>query len=188
MNLENEKLLQTFEEELEKKTKTIDDLEYKNGSKTEEIHEIKYKLNEYRKKFEKYTSIEQKINILMMENKALKEEIKNNKGKVLVSNIEDRDDYEERIAEFEIQIEKLKALIKKLKLELEDWRQKYETLKSRIAYWEQQRDEMAEKVNRLEYRYDDKVRECDEKTLLNSKLVMKLFAATWLIKAHDPYK
>lgn len=186
LNLENEKLLQTFEEELEKKTKTIEDLEYKNGSKTEEIHELKFKLNEYRKKFEKYTSIEQKINILMMENKALKEELANNKGKVMVSNIDDRDDYEDRIAELEIQIEKLKELIKKLNLELDDWRKKYNDLKKRIKYWEDQRDEMVEKLNRLEFRYDDKVKECDEKTMLNSKLVVKLFSYTWLIRSKYP--
>ena len=185
LNLENEKLLQTFEEELEKKTKKIEDLEYQNGSKTEEIHEIKYKLNEYRKKFEKYTTIEQKINILMLENKDLKEELESKKGKVVASNFEDKDDYEERIAELEIQIEKLKDLIKKLKAENEEWRKKYEDVKKTVEYWETQRDEMAEKLNKLQYRYEDKIRECDEKTMLASKLMVKVFVAVWALQSKN---
>jgi chromosome segregation ATPase len=185
LNLENEKLLQTFEDELEKKTKLIEDLQYQNGSKTEEIHEIKYKLNEYRKKFEKYTTIEQKINILVLENKALKEELASGKTRVVTSNFEDKDDYEDRIAELEIQIEKLKELIKKLRVELEGWREKYNTVKARVEYWEKQRDEMAEKLHKLEYRYEDKSRECDEKTMLSAKLMVKVFTTTWALKAKD---
>lgn len=187
LNLENEKLLQTFEKELEKKTKSIEDLEYQNGSKTEEIHEIKYKLNEYRKKFEKYTTIEQKINILVLENKALKEQLESNKGRPVATNLEDKDDYEDRIAELERQIEKLKDLIKKLNQQITEWREKYEAVKSRIDYWEEQRDEMAKKLNQIEYRYEDKVRECDEKTMLISKLVMKVYTTIWALKSKHEY-
>lgn len=187
LNLENEKLLQTFEKELEKKAKLIEDLEYQNGSKTEEIHEIKYKLNEYRKKFEKYTTIEQKINILVLENKALKEQLASGKGRPGPGALEDRDDYEDRIAELERQIENLKELIKKLKLEIDEWRKKYEALKARISYWEEQRDEMARKLNQIEFRYEDKVRECDEKTMLLAKLVMKVFTTVWALRAKQDY-
>lgn len=191
LNLENEKLLQTFEKELEKKAKLIEDLEYQNGSKTEEIHEIKYKLNEYRKKFEKYTTIEQKINILVLENKALKEQLASGKGRPGPGPgpgaLEDRDDYEDQIAELERQIENLKELIKKLKQEIDEWRKKYEALKARISYWEEQRDEMARKLNQIEFRYEDKVRECDEKTMLLAKLVMKVFTTVWALRAKQDY-
>jgi tropomyosin len=185
LNLENEKLLQTFEEELEKKSKRIEDLEYQNGSKTEEIHELKYKLNEYRKKFEKYTTIEKKINILMMENKSMKEELASKPKQVVQAPMEDRDDYEEQINNLELQIENLKDLIKKLKVENENWRKKYEELKSRMEYWEKQRDDALEKCSKMEYRLEDKTKECDEKTMLNGKLMTKVFIMIWELKSKE---
>ena len=178
LNLENEKLLQTFEQELEKKTKQIEDLEYQNGSKTEEIHEIKFKLNEYRKKFEKYTTIEQKINVLLLENKNLKEDLASKKNQVIVMPEDNRDAHEDLIAQLERQIQNLKDLTAKLKAENEEWRKKYEDAKARNEFLLKQRDETLDKLNKLEYRYDDKWRECDEKIMLGAKLMTKLFVMT----------
>ena len=175
LNVDNEKLLQKFEDELERKTIKIDQLEFENGSKTEEIHQMKYKLNEYQKKYEKYSVFEKKINLLIQENEQLKRAIESGKTRLGTSTLEDKDDYEDRIAELEQQIIILKDLVNKLRAELDNWRKRYFEMKEKAEFWEVQRDEAVEKFTSLEYRYEDKCKEAEEKTVTISQLSAKIY-------------
>lgn len=69
--IENDKLLQRFEDELDRKNRRIEDLTVKLGSRNEEIHQLKFMLNEYQKKKNKVVSNNTKVTVLMKEKETI---------------------------------------------------------------------------------------------------------------------
>ena len=180
--IENEQLIQKFEEELDKKQSKINDLGIKIGSKTEEIHQLKYKLNEYQKRSEKISGNEKKIEILILENEKFREIIKMSSSKVNTSVLTNKDFSESQLGMFENQIEDLRKLVARLRKELKQLKRKYEEALKEVKFWQRKRDEVADKLNDLESLYQDKVEENTKKAMIISKMVMKLFMLTCALK------
>ena len=174
--LENEALLQRFENELDKKRTKIEKLEYRIDAKTEEIHQLKYKLNEYQKRFEKVTIYESKIQLLIKENEELKHLVQMSASRIDNSAINTNgDDFEGRIIILENQIEDLSELVKRLKKELREMKVKCDEALKNCKYWEKKRDELAEQVNDLEVTIDEKIEENGRKAMSISLQRVKIF-------------
>ena len=172
--LDNEKTLQRVERELETKEVKYERLRSDLGSRTEELHLLKYKLNEYQKKYEKYSSVEKKITILVRENEQLKRDL-GQKTPVALSGVTNNTEWEDKLQQIQEQVEDLRELVKRLKKQLKEAQEQRQEAIKKAKMWEELRDKIAEEKDRLEYRYEDKVEENERKTLALSKAAVKIF-------------
>jgi chromosome segregation ATPase len=192
--IENDRLLQRFEDELDNKNRKMTKLNITVGSKNEEIDQLKFRLNEYQKRGQKINQKDTRVMILVKEKetlilemeklrrqneglrKDLQEKPKVEKVEVPVHNASFGSDGEdtERIRVLEVKLDDLMELIRRLRKENKELREKYEDALKEVNLWKQRRDEIAEKYSELEGLLEEKKKEIMRKIFTISMLSVKI--------------
>lgn len=173
--IENEQLLQRFEQELDKKDNKILSQNTTIQSQNEEIDQLKYKLNEYLKRNSKNGLNKDKIELLIQENEKLRGIIQMGASKLGGSSFSNGNESSLGIERLEKEVEDLRALVERLKKEVRELKDKLAEAVKKAAFWEKKRDEIASKLHDLEALYEHVVEENQKKLMTISMMSIKIY-------------